>query len=82
MLEALRERIAAEVVEAVADVASYRSAMAIAHEAIRSAQKSYEINEPRFLGNEGFTIELLRSKPKRALPTRPRWRTTIGRSTS
>lgn len=46
-LEFVRERIAAEVVAAAVDVASYRRQMEIAEEAIVEAQQSYRLNNER-----------------------------------
>ncbi|NOY43211.1 MAG: TolC family protein [Planctomycetes bacterium] len=60
-LEAIRDRIAAEVVAASADVASYRQQVGLAREAIESAQESYQLNEQRIRANEGLPIELLQS---------------------
>jgi len=60
-LEALRERIAAEVVAAAADVASYRRQLEIAQEAISAAEQSYQLNEQRIRASEGLPIELLQS---------------------
>lgn len=60
-LEALRDQIAAEVVAAAADVASYRRQMEIAQQAITVAEQSYELNEQRIRANEGLPIELLQS---------------------
>ena len=60
-LEALRERIAAEVVAAAADVTSYRLQMEIAQEAITEAEQSYRLNEQRIRESEGLPIELLQS---------------------
>ena len=60
-IEALRDQIAAEVVAAVADVASYRQQMQIAQEAILSAEQSYQLNEQRIRESEGLPIELLQS---------------------
>jgi len=60
-LEALRERIAAEVVTAAADVTSYRRQMEIAQEAITAAEQSYRLNEQRIRESEGLPIELLQS---------------------
>lgn len=60
-LEALRDKIAAEVVAAAADVASYRRQMEIAQEAISSAEQSYQLNEQRIRASEGLPIELLQS---------------------
>ena len=60
-LEALRERIAAEVVAAAADVASYRQQLEIAEEAIRAAEQSYRLNQERIQASEGLPIELLQS---------------------
>ncbi len=60
-LEALRERIAAEVVAASADVASYRQQVDIAKQSIVAAQESYQLNEQRIRESEGLPIELLQS---------------------
>jgi len=60
-LEALREQIAAEVVAAAADVASYRSQMQIAQTAISAAEQSYHLNSERIRASEGLPIELLQS---------------------
>ncbi|MEM8944906.1 MAG: TolC family protein [Planctomycetota bacterium] len=60
-IEALRERIAAEVVEAAADVASFRQQMEIAQSAIADAEQSYRLNEQRIREDEGLPIELLQS---------------------
>ena len=60
-LEALRDKIAAEVVAAAADVASYRRQMEIAQEAISAAEQSYRLNEQRIRASEGLPIELLQS---------------------
>jgi len=60
-IEALRDRIAAEVVAAAADVASYRHQSEIAQEAIAAAEQSYRLNEQRIRESEGLPIELLQS---------------------
>jgi len=60
-LEALREQIAAEVVAAAADIASYRRQMELAEESIVTAAQSYELNEQRIRASEGLPIELLQS---------------------
>ncbi len=60
-LEALRDKIAAEVVAAAADVFSYRRQMEIAQEAILAAEQSYQLNEQRIRESEGLPIELLQS---------------------
>ncbi len=60
-LEALRDKIAAEVVSAAADVASYRRQMEISQAAITAAKQSYQLNEQRIRENEGLPIELLQS---------------------
>ncbi|NOZ40926.1 MAG: TolC family protein [Planctomycetes bacterium] len=60
-IEALRDRIAAEVVAAAADVASYRRQSEIAQEAIAAAEQSYRLNEQRIRESEGLPIELLQS---------------------
>lgn len=60
-IEALRDKIAAEVVAAAADVASYRRQMEIAQEAITAAEQSYQLNVQRIRQNEGLPIELLQS---------------------
>ncbi|MCG8448240.1 MAG: TolC family protein [Pirellulales bacterium] len=60
-LEALREKIAAEVVAATADVASYRRQMELARESIAAAQESYNLNLQRIRAGEGLPIELLQS---------------------
>jgi len=60
-LEAVRDQIAAEVVAAAADVASYRRQLEITQEAISAAEQSYRLNEARIRDNEGLPIELLQS---------------------
>ncbi len=60
-LEVIRERIAAEVVAAAADVASYRRQMELAQQSIVAAQASYQLNEQRIRASEGLPIELLQS---------------------
>lgn len=60
-LEFVREQIAAEVVAAAADVASYRRQMEIAAEAISEAQQSYHLSNERIRAGEGLPIELLQS---------------------
>ncbi len=60
-LEAVRDRIAAEVVAAAADVDGYRRQVDIAHDAIAIAQQSYELNDQRIRESEGLPIELLQS---------------------
>lgn len=60
-LEVVRDRIAAEVVAAAADVASYREQVELAREAINAAQESYQLNEQRIRSHEGLPIELLQS---------------------
>ncbi len=60
-LEALRDKIAAEVVAAAADVASYRRQLEIAQESITAAEQSYRLNEQRIRESEGLPIELLQS---------------------
>lgn len=60
-LEAVRDRIAAEVVAASADVVSYRRQLEIARDAIVAAQQSYQLNEQRIRASEGLPIELLQS---------------------
>jgi len=60
-LEAQRDKIAAEVVAAAANVVSYRRQMEIAQEAISSAEQSYRLNEQRIRASEGLPIELLQS---------------------
>ncbi|MGI9430490.1 MAG: TolC family protein, partial [Bythopirellula sp.] len=60
-LNVVREQIAAEVVAAAADVASYRRQMEIAQEAIAAAEQSYQLNEQRIRANEGIPIEMLQS---------------------
>ena len=60
-LNNVREQIAAEVVAAAADVASYRSQMQIAQEAIVAAEQSYKLNEQRIRADEGIPIEMLQS---------------------
>ncbi len=60
-IEALRERIAAEVVEIAANVSSYREQIEIARDAIATAQKSFELNLQRIRAHEGLPIELLQS---------------------
>ncbi len=60
-LEEMRDRIAAEVVSAAADVTSYREQMEIAREAIDAAGQSYQLNEERIRASEGLPIELLQS---------------------
>lgn len=60
-LEVLREKIAAEVVAASADVKSYRTQMKLAQESIAAAQESYNLNHQRIRAGEGLPIELLQS---------------------
>ena len=60
-LEAIRDRIAAEVVAAAADVSAYRRQVKIAGDAISIAQQSYELNDLRIRESEGLPIELLQS---------------------
>lgn len=60
-LEALREKIAAEVVAAAADVNSYRRQLELAQVAITAAQESYNLNQQRIRAGEGLPIELLQS---------------------
>ncbi len=60
-LEEMRDRIAAEVVAAAADVTSYRQQMDLAREAIDAAGESYQLNEERIRASEGLPIELLQS---------------------
>lgn len=60
-LQSVREQIAAEVVTAAADVASFRRQMEIAQEATAAAEKSYRLNEESIRANEGLPIELLQS---------------------
>jgi len=60
-LEALRDRIAAEVVAAAADVTSYRRQTELARESIAAAQESYQLNQQRIRASEGLPIELLQS---------------------
>ncbi len=60
-LEVVRERIAAEVVAAVADINSYRTQMQLAQESIVAAQESYTLNKQRIRAGEGLPIELLQS---------------------
>ena len=60
-LEAIRDRIAAEVVAAAADVDGYRRQVEIARDAIAVAQQSYELNDQRIRESEGLPIELLQS---------------------
>ena len=60
-LEAVRDRIAAEVVATATDVVSYRRQMELAQEAIVTAHESYQLNEQRIRASEGLPIELLQS---------------------
>jgi len=60
-LEAIRDRIAAEVVAAAADVSAYRRQVEIAGDAISVAQQSYQLNDQRIRESEGLPIELLQS---------------------
>lgn len=60
-LQSVREQIAAEVVTAAADVASFRRQMEIAQEATAAAERSYRLNEESIRANEGLPIELLQS---------------------
>ena len=60
-LEDLREQIAAEVVAAAADIASYGEQIGLAQTAITAAQESYKLNAQRIQASEGLPIELLQS---------------------
>ena len=60
-IEILRDKIAAEVVAAAADVASYRQQIKLAEEGIRTAQEGYQLNDERIRASEGLPIELLQS---------------------
>ncbi len=60
-LEDIRDRIAAEVVAAAADVRAYRQQSDIARESIAVAQTSYELNDQRIRESEGLPIELIQS---------------------
>ena len=60
-LEDVRDRIAAEVVAATADVRAYRQQIGVTREAITEAQKSYELNDQRIRESEGLPIELIQS---------------------
>jgi outer membrane protein TolC len=60
-LEAVRDRIAAQVVAAAADVDSYRQQVEIARDAIVVAHRSYQLNNQRIRESEGLPIELLQS---------------------
>lgn len=60
-IERQREQIAAEVVAAAADVASYREQIEIAQSALDAAHQSYELNDLRIRESEGLPIELLQS---------------------
>ena len=56
-----REQIAAEVVAAAADIASYGEQIGLAQTAITAAQESYKLNAQRIQASEGLPIELLQS---------------------